>query len=386
MTVLLAVNDFPPILGGEATLYHGVAARLPRGAAMVLAPRGPGQAEIDARLAVEVVRHPLPAPRGQTGRMARGVLAGFAMLRLVAARHVRYLVCGQLLSIGVPGRIVARLARIPYALVIHGADLADYHDRFPWGRLIRWTVRGADVVFVNSRFTAGLVERLLPRQARRVEVLPMGTTAARSVEPEVLRSWRRRYGIDGGPVLITVARMVGVKGHDVMIEALDRIRRRVPDIVWLVVGDGPERARLETRVDDLGMRRQAVFAGPVAAADLPAHYQLGTLFVQISREPGARQGVEGFGLSFLEAAAYGLPAVAGRAGGTGEAVVDGRTGILVPPDDPDAVAAAIEGLLTDREAIRRMGEEARHWAAEHTWDGAVRAILAAAGIGSGTTG
>ncbi len=379
MTVLLAVNDFPPILGGEATLYHGLAARLPAHTALVLAPRGPGQAEIDNRIGTEVIRHALPAPRGQSGRMMRGFLVGIAMLRLVLTRRVRYLVCGQLLSIGVPGRIVARLARIPYALVIHGADLTDYHDRFPWGRLIRWTVRGADVIFVNSRFTAALVERLLPGVPRRIEVLPMGTEAARAVEPRVLESWRRRYGIGEGPVLITVARLVGVKGHDILMEALDRLRHRVPGIVWIVVGEGPERARLESRVRDLGMSPHVVFAGSVANADLPAHYHLGTIFVQISQDMGGRQGVEGFGLSFLEAAAYGLPVIAGRTGGTPEAVADGCTGILVPPDDPAAVATAIERLLTDRDARNRMAKAARQWASEHSWEGAARAILDAAG-------
>ena len=372
--VLLAVNDFPPLLGGESTLYHGLARHLPPRETLVLAPRLPGDAEVDARLPVRVVRRFLPAHGGTLSRLARAACGAFHLAAQLARPGLRYVLCGQLLSLGGPVRVLAGLRRVPYAVFVHGADLSDYHARPVWGRLARWVVAGADAVIANSRFTASLIERLLPGAARRIVVLPMGVDPPRSVEPGVVEALRRRYAVGAGPVLLSVSRLVEMKGHDVVIEALPRLAGRFPGVRYLVVGDGPERARLEDLARERGVPGRVVFAGIVPAAELPAHYRLATLFVQLSRATDGYDGLEGFGLTFLEAASYGLPSVAGRSGGVPEAVADGESGLLVPPGDPAALAAAAARLLSDPSERERMGQAARRWAGSHTWEQAARCV------------
>jgi phosphatidylinositol alpha-1,6-mannosyltransferase len=374
--VLLAVNDFPPLLGGEATLYHGLARHLPPRDTLVLAPRGPGDAAIDARLPVRVVRRFLPGHRGTFSRMARAACAAIHLATLLSRPAVRYVLCGQLLSLGAPVRLLAGLRRVPYAVFVHGADLSDYHARAVWGRMARWVVAGADAVIANSRFTASLVERLLPGAARRIVVLPMGVDPPRAVDAAVTEALRRRYALGAGPILLSVSRLVAMKGHDVVIEALPRIARRFPGVRYLVVGDGPERSRLDGLARDRGVRERVVFAGVVPAEDLPVHYRVATLFVQLSRATHEFDGLEGFGLAFLEAASYGLPSIAGRSGGVPEAVADGESGLLVPPADAGAVAAAAARLLADGAERERMAGGARRWAAAHTWEQAARCVLA----------
>ncbi len=370
--VLLLVNDFPPLVGGEATLYHGLARHLPPKETIVLAPRARGGEAVDGALQVEVVRCWQPAYRGALSRVLRGLFAAVHLFLLLARRPVRYVLCGQLLSLGVPTRLLARRRGIPYAVFVHGADLLDYHGRAGWGRLIRWVVRGAQAVVVNSRFTGSLVERLLPGCARRTVILPIGVDPAAEVDPGEAARLRRRYGLGTGPVLLSVSRIVVMKGHDVVIEALPGLLTRFPDLHYLVVGEGPHRSILERQAQERGVAQSVVFAGRIPGCELSAHYGLATLFVQLSRETGRDDGLEGFGISLLEAASHGLPSIAGRSGGVPEAVAEGESGLLVPPRDAPAFAAAVERLLGDPRERARMAGAARRWAATRTWEGAAR--------------
>ncbi len=381
--LLLAVNDFPPLLGGEATLYHALARRLGREEAVVLAPRLPGDAEVDEALPVEVVRRWLPAHHGTITRMARALLGGAHLVGLLLRRRFDYLVCGQLLSIGGPLSVLARLWRIPYAVFVHGADLADYAGSAPWRALLRSILSGSDTVVVNSRFTATLVDRLVPGAARRVIVLPMGVDPAPPVSAAKLRALGTRYGLGPGPVLLSVSRLVPMKGHAVVIEALPALLRRFPDLVYLVVGRGPERRALEVRAGALGVVSHVRFAGAVPADELAAHYDLATIFVQLSRDTGTYDGLEGFGLTFLEAASHGVVSIAGRSGGVPEAIDEGESGLLVPPDDPAAFAAEAARLLSDPGELRRLSEGARRWAASHTWEASARCLRLLATGGRG---
>jgi len=372
--VLLAVNDFPPLLGGESALYYGLARHLPPRDTLILAPRAPGGNMVDRSLQVEVIRRWLPPHGGALSRFARALLAAGHLLRLLRRRPIRYLLCGQLLSLGVPTRLAARLFRIPYAVFVHGADLLDYHDRDPWGRLAAWVVAGAQAVVVNSRFTASMVDRLLPGAARRIVVLPIGVDPAPRVDPVEVDRLRRRYGLGGGPILLSVSRLVEMKGHDVVIEALPRLLARHPAARYLIVGDGPHRPALERLTRHQGVENVVICAGKVPAAEIPAHYALATLFVQLSRRTGAYDGLEGFGISFLEAASHGLPCIGGRSGGVPEAVEEGESGILVPPEDGDAFLETVERLLSAPRERARMAESARRWAAAHTWERSVACL------------
>ncbi len=377
--LLLAVNDFPPLVGGESSLYHALARHLPAREAIVLAPRATGEADIDSRLPIEIVRRWMPLHRGGLSRALRGVVSGCHLLEVLRARPIRYLFCGQLLSLGIPTRLLAALFGIRYSVFVHGADLADYHDRWPWGGLARWVLSGSDAVIANSRFTANLIGRLAPGAAPRIAVLPIGVDSPAPVDPTLVDALRRRYAIEDVPILLSVSRLVPMKGHDTVIRSLSALRERIPSVKYLIVGDGPNRRALQGLALECGVQESVIFAGQVAARELPAHYALATLFVQLSRATGQYDGLEGFGLSFLEAASHGLPSIAGRSGGTPEAVEDGQSGLLVPPEDTGSFIAAASRLLRDPRERARMSEAARRWASAHSWRRAAAFLLSLAG-------
>jgi phosphatidylinositol alpha-1,6-mannosyltransferase len=144
-----------------------------------------------------------------------------------------------------------------------------------------------------------------------------------------------------------------------LIRALARIRRRVPGAALLIVGDGPDRRRLESLAAGIEGHGSIRFAGAVSDEELPAYHAAADVFAMPCRSRLGGLEVEGFGIVFLEAAASGKPVVAGASGGAAEAVLDGETGLVIDGRRDDAVAEAISGLLLDPAQAERMGKAGR---------------------------
>jgi len=240
--------------------------------------------------------------------------------------------------------------------------------------LRRRTLAGADSVVSNSAFTAGLA-RALGAAPERIHVTHCGTDPARFA-PRDAQTLRSRLALGERPVLLSIARLVPRKGLDTVLRALPHVRAAVPDVVYIVVGDGPDRERLMALCNELGVSALVRFTGEVPASELPLWYSLGDVFVMPSRsEP---PDVEGFGIVFLEAAAAERPVVAANAGGVPDAVLDGVSGLLVPPDDPGELAQKLVLLLRDPTRRAELGRRGRERVlAEFTWDHVTERTLAA---------
>jgi phosphatidylinositol alpha-1,6-mannosyltransferase len=141
----------------------------------------------------------------------------------------------------------------------------------------------------------------------------------------------------------------------------------VPDVEWVVIGDGPLRPELERLARDEGVGDVVRFLGQVSDEQRDEWLRQADLFAMPSRLPGGELAGEGFGIVYLEAGAYGKPVIAGNVAGARDAVIDGETGLLVDPTDERAVADAIVRLLLDRELARQLGEGGSRLARELTW-------------------
>jgi phosphatidylinositol alpha-1,6-mannosyltransferase len=178
---------------------------------------------------------------------------------------------------------------------------------------------------------------------------------------------RARLELGARPVLLTIARLVPRKGIDSVLAVLARVRASVPDVAYVVAGEGPDRERLEQLARREGVMDIVRFAGAIANDELPSWYSLGDVFVMPSRSDPP--DVEGFGIVFLEAAACERPVVAARAGGVPDAVADGVSGMLVEPGDAEGLARALVELLRDSARRADLGRRARERVlSEFTWD------------------
>ena len=220
--------------------------------------------------------------------------------------------------------------------------------RYPFLLLERLAYEMDDAVIVVSeglRVFFETVERL-PR--RKMIVIGHGVDA--TARPATREEARRSLGLpQQGPLIGAVGRLSPEKGQNVLLQALPSVLAAFPQAACVLAGEGPARAALEAEARRLGIGDRVVFLG--LRRDVPMVLAALDLFVQPSI-------YEGFGLSLLEAMAAGLPVVASRVGGIPELIEDGRTGLLVPPQDPMALAGAVVRLLGDSEGARRLGEAA----------------------------
>jgi phosphatidylinositol alpha-1,6-mannosyltransferase len=172
-----------------------------------------------------------------------------------------------------------------------------------------------------------------------------------------------------------MGRLTARKGQDRTLQAMPEILREFPDAIYLIGGTGAYEGELGKLAASLGVEDHVRFLGNVPQELLPDLYNLADIFVMPNRESAVQSNVEGFGIVFLEANACGKPVIGGRSGGVPDAVLDGRTGLLVDGDSPEEIAAAATRFLGDPGMCRRLGEAGRDRVRrELTWDISARRI------------
>jgi phosphatidylinositol alpha-1,6-mannosyltransferase len=367
---VLVTNDFPPKDGGIQTYLFELWRRLPPDEFVVLTTGGGRRdtADFDRRQPFRIDRLPervlLPRPH-----LARKVRA------LVSETNAGLVVLDPALPLGLLGR---RLG-IPYALVLHGAEVT-VPARLPGtANLLSSVIRGASLVVAAGGYPAAESRRVAGRRTPPIAVIPPGIDLERFRplgDAQRARA-RRRLGLPvEGRLVVSVSRLVPRKGMDVLIEAVGRLLPSMPDLCLAIGGAGRDRSRLEKvarRVlgeavaeGGIGTSGPPVrFLGRVDDEDLPLLDGVADVWAMLCRNRWFGLEQEGFGIVFLEAAAAGVPQVAGLSGGAGEAVAHGETGLVVKdPSDVASVAASLGRLLEDREERLRLGRAARRRAEE----------------------
>ncbi|RMF57698.1 MAG: glycosyltransferase family 1 protein [Bacteroidetes bacterium] len=363
MRLLLVTQDFPPDTGGTQTYAFELARRLaPRCEAFaVVAPRVEGWQEVDAALPLRVIR--VRAGYDSLSVKALPALLRHTRVPFDASLHVQW----PTALAGLAARRLRRLRRVYVAA--HGRELLFNPLPAPlagaYHRLRRLALTRADHLFPVSRYTSDLLaDAGIPPERRTV--VHNGTDPDRFA-PQDPMPLRARLALGDRPTLLTISRLVPRKGLDTVLQALPRVAEAVPQVVYLIGGTGPDRPRLERLAHELGVASHVRFCGRIPDDDLPTYYSAADVFVMPSRLDPPH--VEGFGIVFLEANACGTPVVGAHTGGIPDAIVDGETGLLVPPDDPAALARALTGLLLNPPLARRMGLNGRRRVVTaFTWD------------------
>jgi phosphatidyl-myo-inositol dimannoside synthase len=374
-TILIPAYDFKPLLGGIANYGHELAVQFSKRARVhVLSRKLPGMEEFDQRLPYKVSRIRTPP-----SALLSFPLFARTLRRLIRLQPPDAVFCPMWFPDGAACRWALKGAPIPYFVAAHGTEVFEDFTTLRNSvrtvlvrRLKRKVFHDAEKVFPVSQYTRKAVLEEAGGNDNGVITVNNGVNSMIFKKTAGKSNVEARYRPRGERILLTVTRLYPYKGVDRMLESLPAISQAVPDVKYLIVGEGPDRQRLEDLTARLGLQAQVSFLGRLALSEIVELYNLADLFVMLSREEPP--DVEGFGLVFLEAAACGLPSVGGRSGGIPDAIEDGKSGWLVDPVNIEAIAATIIDLLKSPERLERASEVCLSTAPQKSWERAADRI------------
>jgi phosphatidylinositol alpha-1,6-mannosyltransferase len=346
---ILVTNDFPPKVGGIQTYLWDLWSRLPVDSFSVITPNHPDAHTWDRTHGLDVHRMGGPLLVPGPGLLAR--------INEVARRRNSELVLLDPVANLAP--LVGRLP-LPHGVVVHGAEVV-VPAALPFVQLaVRRALRAAVLVVAAGNYPAAAAQQAAGRALPTV-VVPPGVDAHRfsPLSDTERAAVRQRLGVPhGAPLVVSLSRLVPRKGMDRLIEASIVVARQHPDVQVLIAGDGRDRLRLQRMIDATGAPVRLL--GRVPQQQMVDMMGAADVFAMLCRNRWMGLEQEGFGIVFVEAAACGTVQVAGDSGGARDAVAHGESGIVVDdPQDVDAVAGAITGLLADPARRQAMGREAR---------------------------
>src|SRR6267143_1112410 len=368
---------------GIARMMGEITRRYPRGELLVSTGQHRDSQDSDVRFSGAVVDR-LPVPSKALRNLA-GLLFWSRRVASLARQHKpRFAWCDSIRPCTYPAKWMHERVGTKYGVFVHGGDLlkelhAIHHSRF--ARKTAKALLGSAVSVVeNSQWTREQAQKVLRELgldplAEHVKVVPLGTDPEQFKPGLDTRDVRARYRLNGDLWAVTVARLEPYKGVDTALRAVAAARNGGRDLHYLVIGEGKNGKEYKKLARELGIADAVRFTGNVPDRDLPALYNTAQVYLGVSRRADATR-VEGFGVALAEASACGLPVIAGQSGGLAEAVHDGETGLVVNPDDPEAVTVALKRLLGDQLLARRLGQAGRK-AIEtyYNWDRVIRDLL-----------
>jgi phosphatidylinositol alpha-1,6-mannosyltransferase len=263
------------------------------------------------------------------------ILIKWTRFNLIACGHIKLL----------PLAILAKfITRAPLLLIIYGVDAWD----LPKNIVLKYFLSKIDLVISISEITKQRFMQWSHVNQNKFYILPNAITQKNYGVGGKSRKLIEHYNLKDKIVLMTLGRLSAeekYKGFDEVMELLPELAKQIPDIAYLIVGDGDDRPRLEAKAKALGIKGRVVFTGFIPESEKADHYRLADVFVMPGRG-------EGFGFVFLEALACGIPAVGSTLDGSREALRGGSLGILVDPRHPEDIQAGIfEALRRPRGVI-----------------------------------
>lgn len=373
ITTLVVTNDFGPRSGGIETFIHGLLAQASKNQQrnfVVLTSRQTPQSEVtkfDQKMwdenRIKVIRDTakvlLPTRR----------LANKAT-ELFKVHNCENVIFGASAPLGLLAKSLRRAGAKHIVALTHGHEV--WWARMPlFSALLRRIGAQADQMTYLGEFTRGAVANALLREDHSKLVhLPPGVDLTRFIPAAKSLELQKKWGVEGVPVIVSIGRLVPRKGSDQLIIAMPEVLRNFPKSKLLLVGSGNYQKRLEKLVRNLKVQDSVIFTGRVAHELLPAYYRLGDIFAAPCRSRYGGLEVEGLGIVYLEASACGVPVIAGKSGGAPDAVLDGKTGILVNGRDHLEVSGALIKLLADEKLRAQMGTAGRVWMEQlWSWEG-----------------
>lgn len=358
---LIFTELFSPTRGGSAVWFDKVYRLLGDKGTHIITAKVAGAVAHDAihpltvhRLTLE--RKPYLRPES-LGMYLMMLVAG---LKLCLTHRFCSVHAGRVLPEGLVALLLARLIRRPCLVYAHGEEITTWTQPFK-RRALRFIYRHVDAVIANSRFTQQLLLDMGVSPAR-IHLIHPGFDDGLLKPGLETGPLRESFGLQGKKIIFSVGRLSRRKGFDNVIRALPMVLKSEPQAHYALGGIGGDADYLKALVAEVGVDEHVTFLGELSDEDLPYWYNLCDVFIMPNRKVG--EDTEGFGMVFIEANACGRPAIAGLAGGTGDAVIDGETGLRVDGESLHSISEGICRVLGDPQFAKMLGDNGLNRARE----------------------
>lgn len=365
--ILLLTELFLPTKGGTAVWAAEVYKRLGGKRIHIVTAKVPGSEEVDVGHANTVHRLRLQRiPWLKPESLGIYVSLTAKSLALAVTQRFQDIHAMRALPEGGVAWLVSRLTRKPLLIYAHGEELTGW-GRGPKYAVMRFVLRQADMVVANSDFTRDELRSMGVRDRRIIVIYP-GVDVQRFQPGLPYDDLKRQIDLATREKLIlSVGRLSRRKGFDMVIRSLPGLLELGISVRYAIIGIGEDQEYLAKLAGEQGVADRVHFLGHVDMADLPRWYNACDVFVMPNRNING--DTEGFGMVYIEAAACGKPALAGRDGGTGSAVLDQQTGFRVDGTSVAAVTNALARFLGDYKLTEEFGNRARERATkEFSWE------------------
>lgn len=382
MKILFLTDNFLPHWGGSRVIFYNICKNLPPGEIVVLTRYTKNSKEFDKKQDFKIYRILLfTLPKKFFGvfyQIPIYLFLFFATLFVICRERPQILFVGESLPSGFIAYLIKKMLALPYVVFTFAEDITILSMFKRESRIQHSVLNSADKVIATCSFIEGFLRKEIGIPPQRIlKILPgIGEEIINfQIDRDRLSKIKSELQLEDKKVIFTCARLIERKGVDNVIKSLPRVIEKIPNLIYLIGGEGEHRKNLENLVRLHRLERYVRFIGKIHHyKDLPYFYALCDIFIMPSRRL-KNQDVEGFGLVFLEAGVFEKPVIGPNIGGPTDAVLDGITGLQIDPYDIDEISQALIKILSDREFAQNLGRNARKRVIdEFRWPEKVRVI------------
>ncbi len=344
---LLITSDFWPNRGGVANYYYNLVKNLPANNIFILTSTKKEKSSL--KIYNKTLLFKLIWPHW--------LKSIFISIQIIQQEKIKILWVGELLPFGMVAYIIYKLFKIPYFVSLHGLDILNSRKTIIKKILTKKILNNARFITTNSQYTKNLLQNTVSKQSKIKIIYPGVNKNFIELNNKKLEEIKNRYNLKNKKIILTIGRLINRKNHQLVINAMKELVKNDPNLMYLIIGDGPQKNNLEAQIKQYHLEKYIKILTTITNNELPYFYNLANIFVMVSKTND--NDIEGFGIVYLEAGSFAKPVIASTRGGSKEAVLENKTGLLIEDNSIKDLKDAINKLLRNKKLATQLGDNAQ---------------------------
>jgi phosphatidylinositol alpha-1,6-mannosyltransferase len=333
MKTLLVTLEYPPFKGGVANYYENIIKNWPKPDDIFVLDNKDGKL-------ISNTKKWLPAI--------------FNIKKEIKQKSINHVIVGNILPLGTVIWILSSFMKLNYSVILHGTDIMYTQKSWRKKMLAKIILKKSNNIICNSKFTAGLVTKYYGNKFKdKICVVNPGIDIGKQITENRKQNFIKKYNLENKFVLFSISRLIKRKGIDRVIEIFPELINKIPNLVYIVAGTGPD----EDELKKLAKEKNIIFLGQISEEEKWTWLDVCDIFILPSREDEGN--IEGFGIVYLEANLKEKPVIAGNHGGVSDAVIHNQTGLLVNPENKEEIKDAILKLYKNKKLNKKFGKQGK---------------------------